>query len=99
MNIYHNSQFLSKLKNFVLKQDNQFVCRLIGIALEEDARGAIEVYPVYRSIGIHHYPGQLILSLPWFKKELLVSLSRRGVETITADADQLRRSDAGKEKK
>lgn len=89
MKIYHNFQYLSKLKRFKFKQDDWFFCRLIGISLEESENDTLEVLPVYRSLGIAKYPGQLILSVPLFRKDLLISFSGRGIEITTVDADQL----------
>ena len=97
MKIYLNSKYLSKLKNFQLRQGNNFLCRLIGVSLEEDGKGTLDVYPVYRAIGIHNHPGQVILSFPWFQKEILISFSGRGIETLVVPADRLQPSDVGKE--
>lgn len=99
MKIYQNAKLVSKLKRFHLQQGSNFLCRLIGISLEEDGQGTIDVYPVYRTIGIHRHPGQIIISFPWFKKEVLVSFSGRGIEVVAVPSEQLelQHSDAGKE--
>jgi hypothetical protein len=97
MKVFINSVETAKLKKFQWKLGNQFLCRLIGISLDEADDGDIAVYPVYRAIGIHTYPGQLILSIPMFKKELMVSFSGRGIETIVTNADKLTASHVGKE--
>jgi hypothetical protein len=99
MKIFHNTQLMARLRRFQLRQGNNFLCRLIGISLEEDGQGTIDVYPVYRTIGIHRHSGQIIISFPWFKKEILVSFSCRGIEVVAVPSEQLelQHSDAGKE--
>lgn len=91
MNIYANNT-IQKLKHFKLRQGNWYLCRLIGISLEEN-NNQIEVFPVYRSIGIERHPGQIVFVLPWFKKDILISFSGRGIETMLVDANDLIKSE------
>ena len=88
MKIYLNAQLLSSLKRFHLRQGHNFFCRLVGISLEEDGTGTIDIYPVYRSLGFQHHKGQTILFFPWFKKEILVSFSNRGIEVIAVPVEE-----------
>ena len=90
MKIYLNNKLVASLKWFHLRQSRNFFCRLTGISLEENGQGTIDVYPVYQTIGIYRHPGQTIISFPWFKKEVLISFSGRGIEVVALPSEQLK---------
>lgn len=74
MIIYHNRHIKAKLSRFVLRRNQDWMVHLIGIDLEEDAKGDIRVYPVYRAIHFQKEPDRLIIEIPIFNKGLVILL-------------------------
>jgi hypothetical protein len=96
MKIYHNAQFLSRLKRFIFKNKGDWLNTLIGINLTESERGEIYIYPVYRSLRFVRISGFLLIEIPLGKKGLVVSIKKYRVEFFMLDAETLDVSDIGK---
>ena len=95
MKIYHNAQFLSKLKRFVFKKNGDYLNTLIGINLAETELGDMHVYPVYRSIRFVRFPDCFLIELPLGKKGLVILIRKYRIESFILDADTLDLSDVG----
>lgn len=89
MKIFHNSQYLSKLRPFVLKNKENFLNFLIGINLDEDENGDIHLYPVYRCLRIFKLNEALLIEIPLFKKGLLVVLEKYHIKILLLSASNL----------
>ena len=93
MKIYHNAQFLSKLKRFVFKKNGDFLNTLIGINLAETELGEMHVYPVYRSLRFVRFPDSFLIELPFGKRGLVFLIRKYRIECFVLDADTLDISD------
>ena len=97
MKIYHNSKFLGILKRFIPHRKGDWLNRLIGINLQEDHQGDINVYPVYRSLQIRRDQKGVFVQIPVFNKHFIVLFDASGVHGRIIEISQLQLSDAGTE--
>lgn len=95
MKIYHNAQFLSRLKRFVFKNNGDWLNTLIGINLTESERGELHIYPVYRSLRFVRFPDFLLIEIPLAKKGLVFLIKKFRIEFFVLDAESLDFSDIG----
>lgn len=81
MQVYQDLHPLSRLKRFFLYKDKGLFVYLTGINIEQDPRGNIHIYPVYRPLlAWQTMGGQFVLEFSVGKKSLVLSLSARGIE-------------------
>ena len=95
MKIYHNSRIIAVLRRFILNIGGDWLNRLVGINLQEDTHGDINVYPVYRSFRIRKLDRGLLVEIPWYQKQLIILLGFEGIHFTLVEASQLRLSGGG----
>jgi len=95
MIIYYNHHYQAKLKRFIFRRKNDWMAWLIGIDLEEDSKGDIHVYPVYRAIHIHQEPNRLIIEIPLFNKGLVILFEDFRIRIALLDPAIPHHSDVG----
>ena len=93
MKIYHNSRFVAALKRFIPHRKGAWLNRLIGIDLQEDHQGDINIFPVYRSFQIRRFEEGVIVEVPIFSKQLLILIDKKGIHCKFIEASQLQLSD------
>lgn len=89
MKIYHNSQYKSKLRMFVFKNNGGWLNFLIGVNLEEDQQGDIHIYPVYRGVRLVRMPDCQLIEIPIFQKGLLIVMEKWRLRILLLDANEL----------
>lgn len=95
MIIYHHRQCKGKLKRFIFRRNNDWMAFLIGINLEEDTQGVIQIYPVYRAIHFIKEPNCLLIEIPLFNKGLVIIFEKFNIRFALLDADFPEISDVG----
>jgi len=93
MNIYHNSRFVAALKWFIPHRNGAWLNRLIGIDLQEDHQGDINIFPVYRSFQIRRFEEGVIIEVPIFNKQLLILIDEKGIHCKLIETSQLKLPD------
>jgi|GEM_PF-1965948 len=96
MKIYHNEKYLSKLKRFIAKSNNDYLNTLIGINLIESEMGELHVYPVYRSIRLLRLPDGKLIEFPLGKKSLVLIIRKFRINFFILNAEVTDISDVGK---
>ncbi len=96
MKIYHNEKYLSKLKRFIAKSNDDYLNTLIGINLIESELGELHVYPVYRSIRLLHFPDGRLIEFPLGKKSLVLIIRKFRINFFILRAEVMDVSDVGK---
>ncbi len=95
MKIYHNARLVAALKRFIPHRNGDWLNRLIGINLEEDQQGDINVYPVYRSLQVRRFKEGVLIQTPLFNMQLLILIDRSGIHCKFLEASELSHSDVG----
>jgi hypothetical protein len=95
MKIYHNSRFVAVLKRFLPHRNGDWLGRLIGINLQDDELGDINIFPVYRCLQVRRNQGNVFIGIPVFHKELLVHIGSQGIHFKLIDASMMTLSDVG----
>ena len=93
MKIYHNSRFVAALKQFIPHRKGAWLNRLIGIDLQENHQGDINVHPVYRSFQIRRFEEGVIVEVPIFNTQLLILIDEKRIHCKFINASQLQFSD------
>jgi len=77
MRIYYNRVPVDTLERFHLRQNNSYFVRLVGVNLFFDGDEHIQVEGVYQPlIGLHRYPGQVLIEIPWKDQWAVLLLQR-----------------------
>lgn len=97
MKIYHNSRIVTVLKRFIPHRGGDFLNHLVGINLQENHGGEIDVYPVYRAMRFRKVPDGLFIEIPFWKRQLVLLISKEGIYHELVTESQLHLSDTGKD--